>query len=74
VSRIIGNAFTHANSLKSTHFHSITGSHANPQIFQRPSTADQSDTTITVFDLIVYLYAFSGSLAISLHGSATQGV
>jgi hypothetical protein len=74
VSSTIGKAFTHANSLNSTHFHSITGNQASPQIFPSHKTADQSEITATVFDLIVYLYAFSGSFAISLHGSATHGV
>jgi len=55
VSRIIGNAFTHENSLKRIHFHSITGSPAKPHILPRPKTADQSEITATVFAFIVYL-------------------
>jgi hypothetical protein len=74
VSSTIGKAFTQANSLNKAHFHSMTGSHASHHIFHKPSTADQSEITATVFDLRVYLYAFSLFFAISLHGSATHGV
>jgi hypothetical protein len=74
VSNTIGKAFIPANSLKRAHFHSITGSHASPPIFQSHKTADPSEITATVFSLRVYRYAFSGSFAISLHGSATHGV
>jgi hypothetical protein len=51
----IGKAFTQANSLNKLHFHSITGSPANPQIFQSPKTALQSEITATVFAFKVYL-------------------
>jgi hypothetical protein len=60
--------------LNNAHFHSITGSQASHQIFHKPKTADPSEITATVFAFKVYLYAFSVSLAISLQGSATQGV
>jgi hypothetical protein len=55
VSKTIGKAFTHANSLNSAHFHSITGRPASPQIFQSHKTALQSEITATVFSLSVYL-------------------
>ena len=74
VSRQIGTALTPPNSLKSTAFPSITGIAARAPMFPRPSTALPSETTATVLDLIVYLYAASGSFAITLHGSATPGV
>jgi hypothetical protein len=74
VSKTIGKAFIHAKPLNKAHFHSITGSHAKPQIFHNPKTADQSEITATVFAFKVYLYAFSLFFAISLQGSATQGV
>jgi hypothetical protein len=46
---MIGNAFIQANSLKSTHFPSITGSQASGQISQSPKTAVPSLITATVF-------------------------
>jgi hypothetical protein len=59
--------------LKRIAFHSITGSHAVAQRFQSHRIADQSLITATEFDFRVYSYAFPGSLAISIHGAATQG-
>ena len=55
VSRQIGTAFTLPNSLKSTHFPSITGIAAYGPIFPRPRTALPSETTASVFDFQVYL-------------------
>ena len=55
VSKQIGNAFTPPNSLKRAAFPSITGMAARAPILPRPSTALPSDTTATVFDLIVYV-------------------
>jgi hypothetical protein len=46
---MIGNAFTHPNSFKSAHFHSITGKPAIPQMFPKPKTAEPSEITATVF-------------------------
>ena len=43
-------------------------------MFPRPKTALPSETTAIVFDLMVYLYAASLSLAMTLQGSATPGV
>jgi hypothetical protein len=54
-SSTIGKALTQANSLKSIHFHSITGSPATHPIFPSPSTALPSDITATVFPLRVYV-------------------
>jgi hypothetical protein len=53
VSKTIGKAFTHANSLKSIHFHSITGNPASGQIFQSHKTALQSLITAIVSFFIV---------------------
>ena len=74
VSRQIGNALTPPNSLKRTAFPSITGIAASGPILPRPSTALPSETTATVLDLIVYVYAASLSPAMTLQGSATPGV
>ena len=74
VSRQIGTAFTLPNSLKRTALPSITGMAAYGPILPSPSTALPSETTATVLDLIVYLYACSLSFAMTLHGSATPGV
>ena len=74
VSRQIGTAFTPPNSLNKTAFPSITGMAALAPILPSPSTALPSETTAIVLDLIVYLYAASGSCAITLQGSATPGV
>ena len=54
VSRQIGTALTPPNSRKRTAFPSITGIAARAPMFPRPSTALPSETTATVFDLIVY--------------------
>ena len=53
VSRQIGTALTPPNSLKRTHFPSMTGMAANAPIFPRPSTALPSETTATVLAFIV---------------------
>ena len=53
VSRQIGNALTPPNSLNRTAFPSMTGIAASAPIFPSPSTALPSETTATVFDLIV---------------------
>ena len=74
VSRQIGTALTPPNSLNRTAFPSITGIAASAPMFPRPRTALPSDTTATVLAFIVYLYAASGSCAITLQGSATPGV
>ena len=55
VSRQMGKALTPPNSLKRTAFPSMTGMAARGPIFPSPSTALPSDTTATVFDLMVYL-------------------
>ena len=55
MSRQIGNAFTSPKDLNKTDLPSITGIAAYGPIFPRPSTALPSETTATVFDLIVYL-------------------
>ena len=55
VSRQIGTAFTPPNSLKRTAFPSMTGMAARAPMFPSPRTALPSETTATVFALIVYL-------------------
>ena len=50
-----GNASTPANDLKMRHFPSITGRAAAGPMSPRPSTAEPSVTTATVFCLIVRL-------------------
>ena len=74
VSRQIGTALTCPNSLNRTAFPSMTGIAARAPILPRPRTALPSETTATVFAFMVYLYTASGSLAITLQGSATPGV
>ena len=64
---------TPANLLKSTAFPSITGFDASDPMFPRPRTAVPLEITATVFPLLVYLYAFSLSQAIAIHGTATPG-
>ena len=54
VSRQIGNASTPPNSLNSIALPSITGIAACGPMSPRPSTALPSETTATVFRLIVY--------------------
>ena len=53
VSRQIGNAFTLPNSLNKTAFPSITGMAASGPILPKPRTALPSETTATVFALMV---------------------
>ena len=53
VARQIGKASTWPNSLKSIAFPSITGIAASGPMSPRPSTAEPSETTATVFALIV---------------------
>ena len=74
VARQIGKASTSANSLKSIALPSITGMAASGPMSPRPSTAVPSDTTATVFALIVYLNAFWRFSAIAVHTRATPGV
>ena len=74
VSRQIGNASTSANSLKSIALPSITGIAASGPMSPSPSTAVPSETTATVFALIVYLNAFWRSASIAMHTRATPGV
>ena len=74
VSRQIGNASTSANSLNSIALPSMTGMAASGPMSPRPSTAVPSETTATVFFLIVYWNALSRSAAISLQTRATPGV
>ena len=74
VLRQIGKASTSANSLKSIALPSITGMAASGPMSPRPSTAVPSETTATVFALIVYLNAFWRFSAIAEHTRATPGV
>ena len=74
VDRQIGNASTSANSLKSIALPSITGMAASGPMSPSPSTAVPSDTTATVFALIVYLNAFWRFSEIAEHTLATPGV
>ncbi len=74
VFRQIGKASTSPNSLKSIALPSITGMAASGPMSPSPSTAVPSDTTATVFALIVYLKAFWRFSAIALHTRATPGV
>ena len=74
VSRQIGNASTSANSLKSIALPSMTGIAASGPMSPRPSTAEPSETTATVFFLIVNSKAFWRSAAISWQTRATPGV
>ena len=53
VARQIGKASTSANSLNSIALPSITGIAASGPMSPRPSTAEPSETTATVFALIV---------------------
>ena len=74
VSRQIGKASTSANSLKSIALPSITGIAASGPMSPRPSTALPSETTATVFFLIVYSKALARSAGISMQTRATPGV
>ena len=74
VSRQIGKASTPANSLKSMHLPSITGIAASGPMLPSPSTAEPSETTATVFFLIVYSKALLRSAWMSMQTRATPGV
>ncbi len=74
VARQIGKASTSANSLNSIALPSITGMAASGPMSPRPSTAVPSDTTATVFALIVYLNAFCRFSAMAVQTRATPGV
>ncbi len=74
VSRQIGKASTPANSLNSMHLPSITGIAASGPMLPSPSTALPSETTATVFFLIVYSKALARSSWMSMQTRATPGV
>ena len=74
VSRQIGHASTSANFLKRAALPSMTGMAASGPIFPRPRTADPSETTATVFRLIVRFRASAGFSAIAMQTRATPGV
>ena len=74
VSRHTGQASTPANCLNSAALPSITGNAAAGPMLPRPSTADPSVTTATVFRLIVNRRASAGFSAIARHTLATPGV
>ena len=61
VSKTTGKASTPPNSLNSIALPSITGIAARGPISPNPKTAVPSETTATVFRLIVYWNALSGS-------------
>ena len=62
------------NRLNSAALPSITGIAASGPMLPRPSTAEPSLTTATVFRLIVNRRASSWFLAIARHTRATPGV
>ena len=74
VFRQIGKASTSANSLNSIALPSMTGMAASGPMSPSPSTAVPSDTTATVFALIVYLKAFWRFSEMAEHTRATPGV
>ena len=74
VSRQIGQASTPPNSLNSSALPSITGIAASGPMLPRPSTALPSETTATVFFLIVRFHAASRFSAIAEQTRATPGV
>ena len=74
VSRHTGQASTPANCLNSAAFPSITGKAAAGPMLPRPSTAEPSVTTATVFRLIVNRRASAGFSAIARQTRATPGV
>ena len=74
VSRQIGKASTSANSLNSIALPSITGIAASGPMLPSPSTALPSETTATVFFLIVYSKALARSAWMSWQTRATPGV
>ena len=69
-----GKASTPPNSLKRTALPSITGMAASGPMSPRPSTAVPSETTATVFFLMVRFQARSRSPAIASQTRATPGV
>ena len=70
----MGKASTPPNSLKSMHLPSMTGMAAAGPMLPRPSTAEPSDTTATVFCRMVSEKLFSGSAWTAMHTRATPGV
>ena len=74
VSRQIGKASMPANSLNSIALPSITGIAASGPMSPSPRTAEPSETTATVFFLIVNSKALLRSAAISMQTRATPGV
>ena len=74
VSRHNGHASMPPNRLNSAALPSITGIAASGPMLPRPSTADPSLTTATVFRLIVNRRASSLFLAIARQTRATPGV
>ena len=74
VSRQSGHASTPPNSLNSSALPSITGIAASGPMSPSPSTAVPSETTATVFCLIVRFQAASRSSAMALQTRATPGV
>ena len=62
-----------ANLLNKTALPSITGLDANAPRLPSPKIAEPLLITATKFPLLVYSYAASGFLAISLTGAATPG-
>ena len=74
MSRQIGKASTSANSLNSIALPSITGIAASGPMSPSPSTAEPSETTATVFALIVNSNALVWSSAMYSQTRATPGV
>jgi hypothetical protein len=74
VARQIGHASMPPNSLNSIALPSITGIAASGPMSPSPSTAVPSDTTATVFCLMVRFQAASGESAIASQIRATPGV
>ena len=69
-----GKASTPANSLKRTHLPSMTGIPATGPMLPRPSTAEPSVMTATMFCRRVSWKDLAGSFWISRQGAATPGV
>ena len=74
VSRQSGHASTPPNSLNRSALPSITGIAASGPMSPRPSTAVPSETTATVFCLLVRFQASSRSSWIARQMRATPGV
>ena len=74
VSRQSGHASTPPNSLNRSALPSITGIAASGPMSPSPSTAVPSETTATVFCLLVRFQASSRSAAIAWQMRATPGV